>query len=378
MTPKHSYKVIIILTLGLVVGYLLTMKEDDGVDNKLQAPLIIEQPEETQHSEQQTSIGQNQAALRSELSALMTAHKHPAASTSPYVDHAMKRTAQVTNRGRLEFIHGSSILLCNIDMQRSLHLLKVSDSGLDSQDDVAQWMIDKPELARVENGKLHCLKTGTTAFKVRASGLERNGRIEVVNSPVMSLYMDVYKGMQAGKSGRYIHVYAHLANNQQVPLTDVKLSLSDTSLASVNVLPSGRLQLLGLAAGTVRLSAYWNGFSAQQDITIIEAHPLPEIIRLVATEFRGKKIVHPVRIKLNNRGILLRLIGSNGKIINDVPPHHFQWSISNPEILQLKPMILGSTMFPSKIIAPKKTGVTDIEVRYGSIKEKIRIHIQRT
>ncbi|MDQ6976001.1 MAG: hypothetical protein Q9M22_05470 [Mariprofundaceae bacterium] len=315
------------------------------------------------------------AAKETPIKPASSADSVKATASTKAANTGIDQTENANEIGVLEFFPKSS-LVCNIGMNLTVHVFSFQKETMKIKDlsKKASWLIEKPKVARIQNGLLHCLTVGKSKVEAVIGGRKKTGSIEVFDSPIRSLSLSASKKITLGSLiNNEVKVYLNLRNKRRIIVTDAKFELSDSSKAEFQHPFSGFTLLRGQGLGTVRLYAKWQGFSAYQDVSIV-AQPRYSSIHIQAIDehFKAQKSAD---LMMGDEPSMLMVISNKGRNNKDFPSDRLQSHVSNPEVLRLEQIeIMGMPMPFYKVIG-LQPGETEVTISLDSLEDHQHIKV---
>ena len=146
-----------------------------------------------------------------------------------------------------------------------------------SEGAVLEWSTSDDKVATVNNGKILAVGEGTCVITVTVQGTEVKDQINVtVNKTVILVESVEVKGVNA-LSVNKTQIYAYVATPANAEVTEVKWSVSDTSIATIDNMGA----LTALKEGTVKVICEVNGVKGELEVTVNPPQPVePTDIKL--------------------------------------------------------------------------------------------------
>ena len=139
-----------------------------------------------------------------------------------------------------------------------------------SEGAVLEWSTSDDKVATVNNGKILAVGEGTCVITVTVQGTEVKDQINVtVNKTVILVESVEVKGVNA-LSVNKTQIYAYVATPANAEVTEVKWSVSDTSIATIDNMGA----LTALKEGTVKVICEVNGVKGELEVTVNPPQPV--------------------------------------------------------------------------------------------------------
>jgi len=374
----HQGKLSIIAFLLFVgIGSYLLASDDEGDKHSEVKEAVFEF---SQHDANQ--LAQNNHAKQEQLRIDNHATLTGSRVDTPQANTVVNQTPKAKNTEKspsveLPLIHmlevmPKSPIYCNIGMKIPLIALNIDpiNFAFDDVNNYTTWHTTQETIATVSDHELHCLSEGNSELIATVGSSTKKIHVSVMDSPITSLSLNVKKVVEVGGIAGEVTTTLHFANGKQAKVMGAEFAVSDPSIASIASPFPGLSLLQTMRMGEVRIDAYYLGLSAHQYVTITAPKKPPRSIHIAAmTSFDDGRIkTRPIHTMLHKNSPLLGVSWKeNGTPSEKVNASLLEWTVSDPSVISLEAIKLGSVTLPMQKVIAKKIGRAEVRVAYGAL-----------